>query len=122
MEYIGIAKSIADLGFQTTFTAVVLYFAYKYMDTKFFKDEAKIARKYNLEQDEKENQESKSKLKTLQIYLEENQERIYAKGIDRVSVWLNHNGTRNGKIHFIFYSLIAEISKRGLQKHIENPV
>jgi len=29
---------------------------------------------------------------------------------------------RNWKIHFIFYSLIAEISKPWLQKMIENPI
>lgn len=34
-------------------------------------------------------------------------------GIDRVNVWLNHNGTRIGKFHFIFYSLIAEIVNEG---------
>jgi len=81
-----------------------------------------MIREYNMTQDQEENVESKQKLKSLQLYLEDNQQRIYEKGIDRVSVWLNHNGTRNGKIHFIFYSLIAEISRRGLQRFIENPV
>ena len=103
--------------------AGVLFFLYKYIDQRYFaKEKAEIYRKYNAEKDEAENKESKERLKRLQLYLEENKERINNKGIDRVSVWLNHNGMRNGKIHFIFYSLIAEISKQGLQKMIENPV
>lgn len=103
--------------------AGVLFFLYKYIDQRYFaKEKAEIYRKYNAEKDEQENRESKERLKNLQLYLEENRERIQNKGIDRVSVWLNHNGMRNGKIHFIFYSLIAEISRQWLQKMIESPV
>jgi len=102
---------------------MVLFLLYRYVDQKYFaKNRAEIYRKYNADTDEEENKESKERLRKLQLYLEENRQRINEKGIDRVSVWLNHNGMRNGKIHFIFYSLIAEISRVGLQKMIENPV
>lgn len=33
--------------------------------------------------------------------------------MDRVNVWINHNGTRIGDFHFIFYSLIAELVNEG---------
>lgn len=123
MDLLQIIKALTDFGFQTLLTAFFFFFAYKFIDQKYFaKQKAEIYRKYNAEKDEAENRESKERLKKLQLYLEENMERINEKGIDRVSVWLNHNGMRNGKIHFIFYSLIAEISRQGLQKMIENPV
>ncbi len=123
MDLMNFIKTLADFGFSTVFMAGVLFFLYKYIDQKFFvKQKAEVFRQYNADKDETENRESKERLKKLQLYLEENRERINEKGIDRVSVWLNHNGMRNGKIHFIFYSLIAEISKQGLQKMIENPI
>lgn len=123
MDYLTLIKNLTDFWFQTVFTGMVLFLLYRYVDQKYFaKNRAEIYRKYNADTDEEENKESKERLRKLQLYLEENRQRINEKGIDRVSVWLNHNGMRNGKIHFIFYSLIAEISRVGLQKMIENPV
>ncbi len=123
MDLLQIIKALTDFGFQTLLTAFFFFFAYKFIDQKYFaKQKAEVYRKYNADKDEEENRESKERLKKLQLYLEENSERIFNKGIDRVSVWLNHNGMRNGKIHFIFYSLIAEITKQGLQKFMENPI
>lgn len=123
MDLITTIKTLTDFWFSTVFIALVLFFVYKYIDQKFFiKQKAETFRQYNTEKDELENKESKTRLKKLQLYLEENIENINNKGIDRVSVWLNHNGMRNGKIHFIFYSLIAEITKHWLEKTIENPI
>ena len=73
-------------------------------------------REINRQLDEQENFESKQKIKSVQSYLNEKSQELTDKGVDRVSVWINHNGMRNGKIHFIFYSLIAEYSASGLQK------
>lgn len=123
MDLLTFIKALMDFWFSTVFMAGVMFFAYKYIDQKFFaKSKAEIYRQYNADKDEAENIESKERLKKLQLYLEDNRERLANKGIDRVNVWLNHNGMRNGKIHFIFYSLIAEISKQGLQKIMENPI
>ncbi len=70
-------------------------------------------RKINLDIDAEENEKSINKMRAIQMYLDENAEDIFAKGIDRVNVWVNHNGTRIGKFHFIFYSLIAEAVNSG---------
>lgn len=51
-------------------------------------------------------------MRSIQKYLEDHATELFALGVDRVNVWVNHNGTRIGKFHFIFYSLIAEIVNR----------
>jgi len=62
------------------------------VDQKLFaKQQAEIFRQYNISKDEIENQESRNRIKKLQLYLEENTQLINEKKIDRVSVWLNHN-------------------------------
>lgn len=123
MDLLAVIKALTDFGFQTLLTGFFFFFAYKFIDQKYFsKNDIQKQRDLHAEIDEQENRESKMRLKNLQLYLEEHGEEIFSLGIDRVSVWLNHNGMRNGKIHFIFYSLVAEITKQGLQKVTENPV
>ena len=126
MQYVDLIKSLADFGFSTIFIAGVLFFLYKYIDRRFFtteqaQEQAKIMREYNQELDDQKNARSKERLKTLQKYLEENQEKLHDRGVDRVSVWINHNGVRNGNIHFIFYSIVAEITGRGLSRTSDSP-
>lgn len=96
---------------------MVLLFLYKYIDHKYFsKINTERTREVNRQLDEQENEESKMKIKGVQNYLNDRSADLEAMGIDRTSVWINHNGMRNGKIHFIFYSLIAEFSAPGLQR------
>lgn len=110
MDLLSIIKALADFGFQTLLTGFFFFFLYKFIDQKFFqKESVQKARELNAEIDERENLESRIRLKSLQLYLEEKKEYIFSLGIDRTNVWINHNGMRNGKIHFIFYSLVAEI-------------
>ena len=59
--------------------------------------------------DKEENERSRVQMRSIQKYLDEQAEYIFAQWVDRVNVWVNHNGTRAGKFHFIFYSLIAEL-------------
>lgn len=97
-----------------------IYFAIRWAAVKFnmFAQIAKRAevenvRKINSEIDREENEKSLAKMRAVQLYLSNNMEEIFEKGIDSVNVWLNHNGTRIGKFHFIFYSLIAEVVNDG---------
>jgi len=116
-------QSLADFWFQSVFTAMVLFLWYKYFDKKFFsKKFVEKTRQINRDLDEKENEESKRMIKRVQTYLNWNSEKLHKMWIDRASVWINHNGMRNGKIHFIFYSLIAEFSAYWLSKFADTPV
>lgn len=72
-------------------------------------------RRIHQEIDAEENEKSIAKMRAIQMYLEEHSDEIFTKGIDRVNVWVNHNGTRAGKFHFIFYSLIAEVVNDGVK-------
>lgn len=123
MDALTILKTLTDYGFQTLLTGFFFFFLYKYIDQKFFGlDWVQKTREIHAKIGEEENKKSKARLKKLQLYLEEHWEEIFSTGVDRVSVWLNHNGMRNWKIHFIFYSLVAEITKQGLVKAAENPI
>jgi len=116
-------QSLADFWFQSVFTAMVLFLWYKYFDKKFFsKKFVEKTRQINRDLDEKENEESKRMIKRIQSYLNDNSQKLNSLWIDRASVWINHNGMRNGKIHFIFYSLIAEYSAYWLSKFADTPV
>lgn len=118
-----IIQSLSDFWFQAVFTAMVLFLGYKYFDKKlFWKKFIEKARQMNRELDEKENEESKRMIRRIQSYLNDNSQRLNMLWIDRASVWINHNGMRNGKIHFIFYSLIAEYCAYGLSKFADTPV
>lgn len=118
-----VIEQLADFWFQTVFTALVLYFGAKYFDKKFFsKENIEKTREIHRQIDEQENHESKQKIKKIQAYLNEKGGELVDKSVDRVSVWINHNGMRNGKIHFIFYSLIAEYSAPWLQKFTDWPI
>lgn len=59
--------------------------------------------------DKEENERSRAQMRAIQKYLDDQSEYIFSQWVDRVNVWVNHNGTRAGKFHFIFYSLIAEL-------------
>lgn len=59
--------------------------------------------------DKEENERSRAQMRAIQKYLDDQSDAIFAQWVDRVNVWVNHNGTRAGKFHFIFYSLIAEL-------------
>lgn len=118
-----IMQQLADFWFQTVFTALVLWFGAKYFDNKFFsKENIEKTREIHRQLDEQENNESKFKIKKIQTYLNQNSEELAKKKIDRVSIWINHNWMRNWKIHFIFYSLIAESSAPWLQKFTDWPI
>lgn len=92
--------------------------------TKIMKQSSKAEieqiRKYNIEIDAEENEKSIAKMRAVQMYLSENAEEVFKLGIDQVNVWVNHNGTRIGKFHFIYYSLIAEIMNSGVRSFAEN--
>lgn len=124
MNEIGtLIKQLTDFGFQTVFTAGVLLFLYKYIDHKWFSEiNTEKVRETNRKLDEQENEESKLKIKSVQAYLNDRSDELKAMGVDRTSVWINHNGMRNGKIHFIFYSLIAEFSAMGLQRFTDSQI
>lgn len=123
MTWIETIKTIADFWFQTVFSGMILFLWFKYFDKKFFlKDNIEKTREIHRQIDEKENHESKLKIKRIQQYLNERAGELSNKSVDRVSVWINHNWMRNGKIHFIFYSLIAEFSAPWLQKFTDWPI
>lgn len=118
-----VVQSLSDFWFQAVFTAMVLFLWYKYFDKKFFWTRfVEKTRQINRDLDEKENEESKRMIRRIQSYLNDNNQKLHKLWIDRASVWINHNGMRNGKIHFIFYSLIAEFSAYGLSKFADTPV
>lgn len=117
-----IIQSLADFWFQAVFTGMVLFLGYRYFDKKFFWQKfVEKTREINQQLDEQENEESKRMIKRVQTYLNYNAEKMQKMWIDRASVWINHNWMRNGKIHFIFYSLIAEFSASGLSKFADTP-
>lgn len=116
-------KALSDFWFQTVFTWMILFIGFKYFNNKFFwKANIEKMREVHTELDAQENEESKQKIKKVQSYLNERSEDLEKMWIDRTSVWINHNWMRNWKIHFIFYSLIAEYSARGLQRFTDSQI
>lgn len=116
-------KALSDFWFQTVFTWMILFLGFKYFDNKFFwKANIEKMREVHTELDAQENEESKQRIKKVQSYLNERSEDLEKIWIDRTSVWINHNWMRNWKIHFIFYSLIAEYSASWLQKFTDWPI
>lgn len=96
-----------------------LYFWIRYMNYVFegilekkWKGSIKKVREIHEQLDKEENDRSKQQMRSIQKYLEDHAPELFSMGVDRVNVWVNHNGTRIGKFHFIFYSLIAEIVNR----------
>ena len=113
---VALASAAKDTGLLNMLAVFILFIAYKYIDKKFFlKDDIKKERKINDELDELEAIESKKQIEAAQEYLQDNIDNFKKMGFDRASIWQNHNGTRKGKFHFLYYSLIAEVVANGLE-------
>jgi len=120
MEVLGIkdiVTMLVDIGFQATFVAGIFYIWFKYANKKLFSEEnMQKARDINDKLDKEENDISRERIAKLQKYLDEHWQEFFDQWIDRVSVWLNHNWTRKGKVHFLYYSLVAETVSNWLER------
>ena len=105
-----IIKILLDTGTTILLMWFVFYFGYRFLDRQdIFSKVIRKWRKINNEIEEQEIRESKEKIKQVQHYIHNHKNEVFAKGQDRITVLLAHNGIQwVNDFHFLFYSIIWE--------------
>lgn len=117
-----IINLLLNTGVNILLLAFLFYFWFKYLNTRFFEEWVKKARKINNDIEEAETEESKERIRKIQQYLEDHKEELRKEWIDRCSLFLMHNWTRSGEFHYMYYSLVAEVQADWLESFANHKV